>query len=325
MDYAKDIILSSRISLKRNLKGYDFPSTMTYEESLTIIDIFRSIFGEKLLLISEVDDATIDKLVDEGILSNDAKDKLVKVALVFEGDCTLVINDLDHLSINISSFGLDLTSAYKRVLEIEKVLDEHLDFAFSPSYGYLTSKARDTGLGLDVAIKLFLFGMIDSSKSFFAFKQTLFFQGLFIKRFKENYQKASLNDVYMLRNYGNYRQDMDQYVEKFEANLQIIVKNERKFRRNFKPLNNIEDRDIEENIDIITNNLKNNLYKSIDKILNALYALKKYNILGFKTGLGADEIDYLIKNITKAKYVGNVDPKRSDFLNTYIGEVYGKQ
>ena len=44
MEFTKDIILSSNLSLRRNIKGFDFPTTMTYDESLVIMDIFKNIF-----------------------------------------------------------------------------------------------------------------------------------------------------------------------------------------------------------------------------------------------------------------------------------------
>ena len=114
MEFTKDIILSSNLSLRRNIKGYDFPTTMTYDESLLIMDIFKNIFDDRLVLLTDLDDSTIDRLIDEMVLSSDARSKLSQIGLVFEGDTTLVINDRDHLSINISGFNLDISSAYKR-------------------------------------------------------------------------------------------------------------------------------------------------------------------------------------------------------------------
>ena len=65
MEFTKDIILSSNLSLRRNIKGYDFPTTMTYDESLVIMDIFKNIFDDRLVLLTDLDDSTIDRLIDE--------------------------------------------------------------------------------------------------------------------------------------------------------------------------------------------------------------------------------------------------------------------
>ena len=150
MDYAKDIIISSNLSLRRNIKGYDFPTSMTYDESLVIMDMVRNVFGDRLVKLSDLDDELSDRLISKMVLSPDVKSKLPQVGLIFEGDTTLVINDRDHISINISDFDLNLRGAYKKAVEIEKILDGHFDFAFSSEYGYLTSGARNAGSGLEI-------------------------------------------------------------------------------------------------------------------------------------------------------------------------------
>ena len=58
--------------------------------------------------------------------------------------------------------------------------------------------------------------------------------------------------------------------------------------------------------------------KTLTAMINCLYDLKKYNILGFKTKLSNQEIEYLIFNITKDKYKGNRDNERYEFLNSYM-------
>ena len=204
MEFTKDIILSSNLSLRRNIKGYDFPTTMSYDESLVIMDIFKNIFDDRLVLLTDLDDSTIDRLIDEMVLSSDARSKLSQIGLVFEGDTTLVINDRDHLSINISDFNLDISSAYKRAVEIEKVIDSHVDFAFSQEYGYLTSAGRNTGTGLEMWIKIFLFGLIDNPKTYQGFEQAMIYAGIYPRKFIPQGLKSYADDIYLLKNYGNY-------------------------------------------------------------------------------------------------------------------------
>ena len=200
-DFAKDILISTNLSLRRNIKGYDFPTTMTYDESLVIMDMVRNVFGDRLVLLTDLDDETIDKLISEMVLSPDVTSKLAQVGLIFEGDTTLVINDRDHISINISNFDLDLTGAYKKAVEIEKVLDSHFDFAFSSEYGYLTSGARNAGTGLEIWIKLFLFGLIDNPKTYAGFEQAMVYAGLYPQKFVPQGLKSYADDLYLLKNY----------------------------------------------------------------------------------------------------------------------------
>ena len=55
-------------------------------------------------------------------------------------------------------------------------------------------------------------------------------------------------------------------------------------------------------------------------MIENLYILKKYRILGFDTDFTDEEIDYLIFNLTKNKYKGNRDEDRYLFLREYIKE-----
>lgn len=324
MEFTKDIILSSNLSLRRNIKGYDFPTTMTYDESLVIMDIFKNIFDDRLVLLTDLDDSTIDRLIDEMVLTSDARSKLSQIGLVFEGDTTLVINDRDHLSINISDFNLDISSAYKRAVEIEKVIDSHVDFAFSQEYGYLTSAGRNTGTGLEMWIKIFLFGLIDNPKTYQGFEQAMIYAGIYPRKFIPQGLKSYADDIYLLKNYGNYRQDPLTYLKKIEKDLEVLVKNERRFRRDFKILNNIDDKEIEEEIEIIEKSLETGLIKRLDKMMKALYALKKYKILGYEIFLSEDKLDYLIEKLNSHIYGDNFSNERFEFLMKYMGEIHGK-
>lgn len=324
MEFTKDIILSSNLSLRRNVKGYDFPTTMTYDESLVIMDIFKNIFDDRLVLLTDLDDSTIDGLIDEMVLTSDARSKLSQIGLVFEGDTTLVINDRDHLSINISDFNLDISSAYKRAVEIEKVIDSHVDFAFSQEYGYLTSAGRNTGTGLEMWIKIFLFGLIDNPKTYQGFEQAMIYAGIYPRKFIPQGLKSYADDIYLLKNYGNYRQDPLTYLKKIEKDLEVLVKNERRFRRDFKILNNIDDKEIEEEIEIIEKSLETGLIKRLDKMMKALYALKKYKILGYEIFLSEDKLDYLIEKLNSHIYGDNFSNERFEFLMKYMGEIHGK-
>lgn len=325
IDYAKDVLISTNLSLRRNIKGYDFPTTMTFDESLVIMDMAKKIFGDRLVLLTDLDDETIDKLISKMVLSSDVTRKLAQVGIVFEGDTTLVINDRDHLSINISDFGLDLLGAYKKAVEIEKILDSHLDFAFSSEYGYLTSGARNAGTGLEIWMKLFLFALIDNPKTYAGFEQAMVYSGLYPQKFVPKGLKSYADDLYMLKNYGNYRQKPEAYLRKIEKNLETLVKNEKRFRRDYRIINNIDDREIEEEIDLIEKSLETGMIKSLDKMMKALYRLKKYQILGFKVSLSEEEIENLIKNLSSHKYKENFDAERYEFLMKEMGESHGKQ
>ncbi len=318
IDYYKDIILENNLSLKRNIEGYNFPISLSEKDSLEIIEKFREIYGDELILLDEIDENTLNKLINAGIITEDSKNKEAVIGLVFEDDYILVINDKDHISINISNFGEEIKLAYERAMEIEEDLDKKFDFSFSPQYGYLTSFGRDCGNGIEIRFKLFLFGLLDNTQAYLTLKSSLAHDGIYFTRFVPEYFKSYDDDIYILKNFGNYREKMDQYLEDFEDNLDIIIRNERRFRRDFQSLNGLNDEDIKDSIKILEDNLESKNLKTLTAMINCLYDLKKYNILGFKTKLSNQEIEYLIFNITKDKYKGNRDNERYEFLNSYM-------
>lgn len=320
MDYSKNIILESNLSIRRNIEGYDFPATMTLEASEKIIEMFRDIYVAKLVLLEDLDENTKNELINSFVLSEEADKKLAQIGLVIEDDYILTINDRDHLAINVRNFDLDCKKAYRKALDVEEKLDEILDFSFSSDLGYYTQDARNTGSGLEIFVKTFLFAMVDDEKAYYGLKQSLLREGMYLTRFTPKYNSAYSDDVYLIKNIGNYRKDIDLYVDKFDHNLDILLRNERRFRRDYMHINKVKSEEIEDRINISLTNLKEGLIKTLDLMIENLYMLKKYRILGFDTDFTDEEIDYLIFNLTKNKYKGNRDEDRYLFLREYIKE-----
>ena len=320
MDYSKNIILESNLSIRRNIEGYDFPATMTLEASEKIIEIFRDIYADKLILLEDLDENTKNELINSFVLSEEADKKLAQIGLVIEDGYILTINDRDHLAINVRNFDLDTKKAYRKAMDIEESLDKILDFSFSPEFGYYTQDARNTGSGLEIFVKTFLFAMVDDEKAYYGLKQSLLREGMYLTRFTPKYNSAYSDDVYLIKNIGNYRKDIDSYVDKFDHNLDILLRNERRFRRDYMHINKVKSEEIEDRINISLTNLKEGLIKTLDLMIENLYMLKKYRILGFDTDFTDEEIDYLIFNLTKNKYKGNRDEDRYLFLREYIKE-----
>lgn len=320
IEYTKDIILNSNLSLRRNLKDFDFPTTMTYEDSEKVLEKVKEIYPDEVILLSEIDENTLNKLINDMVLSEDCDSKLAQIAVVIKDDYILTINDRDHIAINIRNFDMDVKKAYKRAYEIEAYLDEAIDFAFMAEYGYLTSDARNAGSGLEIRLKMFLFGLVSAEESYYGFKQGLMSHGMYAERYVPQYYDRYADDIYMVKNFGNYKQDMDSYIDKLATNIDSLVRNERRFRRDYQVLNNVSDEDILEEVAISLSILNSEQLKSLNTIARELYKLKKYNKLGFNTDLTSNELDYLIFNLNKNKYKGKKDPERIEFLNSYMKE-----
>ena len=140
------------------------------------------------------------------------------------------------------------------------------------------------------------------------------------QRYVPKFYDRYVDDIYLIKNFGNYRNNMDDYIDSFAVNIDSLVRNERRFRRDYQLLNNITDENILEEINISLNTINSQKLESLNTIASELYKLKKYNKLGFNTDLTSNELDYLIFNLSKNKYKGNKDPDRVEFLNSYMKE-----
>src|SRR5438132_12811130 len=67
-----------------------------------------------------------------------------------------MINEEDHLGIHSLRTGLQLTEAYQAVDQLDSTLEKRLEYAFSPTFGYLTACPTNLGTGIRVSAMLHL-------------------------------------------------------------------------------------------------------------------------------------------------------------------------
>src|SRR6059036_244871 len=67
-----------------------------------------------------------------------------------------MINEEDHLRIQVLRSGLQLDEAWDQINAIDDTLESKLDFAFHPRFGYLTACPTNVGTGIRVSVMLHL-------------------------------------------------------------------------------------------------------------------------------------------------------------------------
>ena len=67
-----------------------------------------------------------------------------------------MINEEDHLRIQVLKGGLQLTGCASQINHIDDMIEQKLDYAFSPRYGYLTACPTNLGTGIRVSVMLHL-------------------------------------------------------------------------------------------------------------------------------------------------------------------------
>ena len=160
-----DIVISSRIRLARNITGYPFLSRANLKQRREIESLLRKTIIERNIAqdVSYVNlnQATaVDKLflVERHLISKEHAEGEGERGVAFGKSETvsLMINEEDHLRIQVIRSGFELKNTWNTTDEIDNILGENLDFAFSSRFGFLTACPTNVGTGMRVSVMLHL-------------------------------------------------------------------------------------------------------------------------------------------------------------------------
>ncbi|MEO0106814.1 MAG: protein arginine kinase [candidate division WOR-3 bacterium] len=162
----KEIVVSTRIRLARNLAGIPFEIKMKQKDAEYLIQVVQSTITGKLkgryLLIQKLTPLERESLLESHLVSP-AFVKADRPSAVFiseKGDISIMVNEEDHLRIQGLACGLSLTNTLLSVFEVEEFLGESLGYAFSEEYGFITSCPTNLGTGMRVSVLLHLPGLV---------------------------------------------------------------------------------------------------------------------------------------------------------------------
>ncbi len=160
-----DIVISSRVRLARNIAGYPFLSRANLKQRREIESLLRRTIIERKIAqdVSYVNlnQATaIDKLflVERHLISKEHAEGEGERGVAFGKSETvsLMINEEDHLRIQVIRSGFELKNTWDTIDEIDNILGESLNFAFSSRFGFLTACPTNVGTGMRVSVMLHL-------------------------------------------------------------------------------------------------------------------------------------------------------------------------
>jgi protein arginine kinase len=160
-----DIVISSRIRLARNIEKLPFPHWAHKElEEQTFNMIFEAVkgldqFKDALFLkLAELDNVDKQFLVERHLMSHELALRSENKALIVTNDevISLMVNEEDHIRLQVMQSGFNLDGAWKIVDEIDSALSEKLPFAYMPDLGFLTACPTNTGTGMRGSVMLHL-------------------------------------------------------------------------------------------------------------------------------------------------------------------------
>lgn len=160
-----DIVISTRIRLARNVADAPFIRRCTDEDRATAEKKIR----EALVKVTEVgslDYLNVQKLeeldrqflVERQLISREMSQSQGARGVAVDGEerYSVMVNEEDHLRIQVMHSGLDLTSCWDMANRIDDAIESHLNYAFHERLGYLTACPTNVGTGMRVSVMLHL-------------------------------------------------------------------------------------------------------------------------------------------------------------------------
>jgi protein arginine kinase len=160
-----DIVMSSRIRLARNLAEFPFISRASIADRAQLEQTLR----ERILQVDwerklhYVDVSTLEGvdrqfLVERQLISREhaESDGARGVAIDSGEQVSLMINEEDHLRIQVMHSGFDLDGAWRQINRIDDQIEERVTYAFHSKLGYLTACPTNVGTGMRVSVMLHL-------------------------------------------------------------------------------------------------------------------------------------------------------------------------
>ncbi len=168
------IVVSTRIRLARNLCDVPFPDKMTLNQKNDVIErVENALKGEKFgknIVLKKIDMKSIDSITANAMaerrvispqfaLNRDGR----AIFLSDDESVAVLVNEEDHIRIQVLSSGSDLPVCFKIASEIDNVLEKKLKFAFDETLGFLTQCPTNLGTGLRASVMLHL-PMLESER-----------------------------------------------------------------------------------------------------------------------------------------------------------------
>ena len=156
-----DTVISSRVRLARNIKGYPFPSRLDANNANEIIEKISAPLesaGFRRINFSDISPIMATSYVERHYVSPEfATMETPHTLLLQETNGTaIMLCEEDHLRIQSILSGLSLDEAYQNASAIEKRLDADFDFSYSDHLGYLTHCPSNLGTGMRASVMMFL-------------------------------------------------------------------------------------------------------------------------------------------------------------------------
>ena len=148
-----DVVISSRIRLARNLDRVFFSHRANKKQAEQTLNIITQAISKMdylkesmIFYLRDLDSINRQFLVERHLMSLEfAKSSDSKAVVIDDQEIiALMINEEDHLRIQVMQSGFNLFEAFNIISQIDDVLARRLPYAFSSEWGFLTACPTNT-------------------------------------------------------------------------------------------------------------------------------------------------------------------------------------
>ena len=161
----QDVVISSRVRLARNLASRCFLSRCSSEQVQQLEELLRNHIlsarvADEVFYVDVAAAGELDRqlLVERHLISRQlaAGSGPRGVAVSGNEKVAIMVNEEDHLRLQVLRSGLQLHDAVEEISRIDDLLEQRLEYAYHPRLGYLTACPTNVGTGLRVSVMLHL-------------------------------------------------------------------------------------------------------------------------------------------------------------------------
>lgn len=159
-----DVVISSRVRLARNIKEYNFVRKCNKVQLQKVMEKVKEItpsigYGLKYIDLKDIDDITKISLVEKHMISPEfamGTDVTGAILVNEEENICIMINEEDHLHLQVFSSGQDLENLINLAIEIDEKIGNLLTYTYSQQFGYLTQSPMNIGTGMKASVMVHL-------------------------------------------------------------------------------------------------------------------------------------------------------------------------
>ncbi|HEY4231941.1 MAG TPA: protein arginine kinase [Lacipirellulaceae bacterium] len=236
-----DIVISSRIRLARNLADFPFIARATDSDRDEIGRILRERveklhvagrFAGQLIYVDVRALEEVDRkfLVERQLISREhaEADGARGVVIDPREQVSVMINEEDHLRLQVMKSGLDLTAAWEQINELDDLIEARVTYAYNDRFGYLTACPTNVGTGIRVSVMLHLPALVITRQIDKVFRSlqkiSLAVRGLYGEG------SQATGDFYQISNQVTLGLSEDELIKKVADVVPVLIDYERQAR-----------------------------------------------------------------------------------------------